>query len=152
MARDFTPPPIATKDNVGVVEPSYSFQLMAQFDPRNLSDTPRGQQIYRAITGGSLEGPMLQGAVYPDSGGDYGVVRGDGVEDIHQRFMVRDSKGEWIYIEQKGYRRPDGYIRLQAFFDADAGGPYAWMNDAAMIATGEEQADNRVTYTYYQIL
>lgn len=154
MERQFTPPAITTKDYVGAIPLDYAFQLTARFDPRQIEQTASGGRIYRAIVGGEVRGPRLNANVYADSGGDYGVVRAvDGVEDIHSRFMVRDANGEWLYFEHVGYLRPDGYHRIQAFFDADMTGPYAWLNDAVMLGLGKESEDGReVVFTYYQAL
>ena len=150
--RAFTPPPVDTKDKVGKVDMAYAFQLKAAFDPARTEQTPRGRRTFQSITGGTITGPGLNGAVYPDSGGDYGLVRTDGVEDLSARFMIKAADtGEWIYMSHVGYRRPDGYYRTQAYFDADAGGRYAWLNDAVVIGTAEASKDGReVTFTYYQ--
>lgn len=151
--REFTPPQTNTKGQKGEVALSYAFRLMAEFDPRRADAGENGGRAYRAIIGGTIEGAALQGHVYPDSGGDYGKIGPDGVEQINARFMVRDRLGEWIYIEHVGYRRPDGYHRIHAYFDADANGPYAWLNDAAVLAHVEESAHGRrATYTYYQVI
>ena len=151
MARDFTPPPTTTHDERGAVGLAYVFQLKAEYDPRHVEQTPRGGRAYRNITGGAVDGPRLKGKAYPDSGGDFGQIRSDGVEDVMARFMLRADNGEWIYISHVGYRRPDGYHRLHASFDADAGGPYAWLNDAVVLVHAVESADGRHTvFTYHQ--
>jgi len=152
--REFTPPPVTTKDKVGQVTLAYAFQLKATFDPKKVEKTPRGERVFQGITGGTISGPGLTGTVYPDSGGDHGLIReSDKVEDLYARFMVRAANGEWLYFSHVGYRRPDGYFRIQAYFDADAGGPYAWLNDAAIIGTAEADDDrNEVTFTYYLAL
>lgn len=143
--------PDATRNLPGPVELNYSFQLIAEFSERHVSRTSRGGRVFRQLRGGRIEGPLLQGTAYAGSGGDYGLIREDGVEDVHERFMLRAANGEWLYVSHVGYRRPDGYHRLQASFDADAGGPYAWLNDAVMLVTVDE-ADARTTYSYYQAI
>jgi hypothetical protein len=152
--RDFTPPPVTTKGNVGRVALAYAFQLTAKFDPAKIEKTPRGGRVFHGVASGTISGPGLRGEVYPDSGGDYGLIRAkDHVEDLSARFMVKADNGEWLYFSHVGYRRPDGYFRIQAYLDADAGGPYAWLNDAVMIGTAEASPDGRdVTFTYYQAL
>lgn len=153
MARDFTPPKTDTRTIVNPVDLAYMFRLQANFDARRIEQTPRGGRAYRAITGGNVEGPRLTAAVYPDSGGDYGQIRADGVEDVMARFMLRAANGEWIYVSHTGYRRPDGYHRLHAWFDADAGGPYAWLNDAVVLVHAAESANGRsATFTYHQAI
>jgi hypothetical protein len=153
MARAFTPPKVDTKDKVGKVDLAYAFQLKAQFDPVHLEKTPHGQRAFRGLAGGTISGPGLKGAVYPDSGGDFGAIRPDKVEQLNARFMVKADNGEWLYFSHVGYHRPDGYFRIQAYFDADSYGPYAWLNDAVLIGTAEGSRDGReVTFTYYQAL
>ena len=154
MARDFTSPVITTKDFVGTVALEHAFRLQARFDPPVVERTPRGDRLFQNIIGGTIDGPGLAGEVYPDSGGNHGLVRlADGVEDVQARFMVRARNGEWIYTSHVGYRRPDGYYRIQASFDADAGGPYAWLNDAVMIGTAEASTDGcGIAFTYFQAL
>ena len=152
--REFTSPPITTKGNIGPVSLAYAFQLKAKLDPRKVEKTAHGGRVFEGFAGGTISGPGLTGEVYPDSGGNHGVVRAsDRVEDLYARFMVKAANGEWLYFSHVGYRRPDGYFRIQAYFDADSGGPYAWLNDAVMIGTAEASPDGRdVTITYYQAL
>lgn len=154
MARDFTPPAITTKDNMGAVTPEFAFVLRAKFDAVMIEKTAHGERIFQNIVSGTIDGSGLGGEVYPDSGGNYGVIRlSDGVEDVEARFMLRAANGEWLYTSHVGYRRPDGYYRFQAGFDADAGGPYAWLNDAVMIGTATLDEDGcGATFTYFQAL
>jgi hypothetical protein len=152
--REFTPPPVTTKGNVGQVTMAYAFQLKAKFDPAKTENTAHGGRVFQGLASGTISGPGLKGEVYPDSGGEHGLIRAkDRVADLSARFMVKADNGEWLYFSHVGYRRPDGYFRIQAYFDADSGGPYAWLNDAVMIGTAEASPDGReVTITYYQAL
>lgn len=151
--REFTPPKVTTRGERGEVKLDYAFQLQASFDPLRETRTARGTRLYQDITGGEFTG-RIAGKVYPDSGGEYGLLRGDGVEDISQRFMINTHDGEWIYIAHSGYRRrQDGYYRVQVNFDADLRGAYAWLNDAVWIATVTAPADRRTAvYTYYELV
>ena len=151
--REFTIPKVTTRDERGTVQLDYALRLVAQFDPLRESRTPHGTRLYQDITAGTLSG-RITGRVYPDSGGEYGLLRGDGVEDVNQRFMLNTDDGEWIYVAHSGYRRrKDGYFRVAASFDADLRGHYAWLNDAVWIATVEAAADRRsATYTYYEVV
>jgi hypothetical protein len=153
MARTFTPPKVNTKGEIGPVTLAYAFQLKARFDPAHRETTPHGQRVFQSITGGTITGPGLTGAVFPDSGGNFGAVRSDGVDQLYARFMVKAGNGEWLYFSHVGYHRPDGYFRIQAYFDADVQGPHAWLNDAVLIGSAEASQDGRdVTFTYYQAL
>lgn len=150
--REFDEPVIATRQNRGLVGLEYAFTLHARYDLSRIEATPRGGRLFQLISGGTISGPKLTGTVF-GSGGDLGLVRADGVEDVNARFMIRAEDGEWIFVQHTGYRRPDGYCRITAYFDADRWGPYAWLSDNAVIATAEVAADGRsATFTYYQIV
>ena len=150
--RAFAEPLITTRSNRGPVALTYAFTGHARYDPVREEKGPRGVRIFRFLAGGLISGPRLNGELFP-SGGDIALVRPDRVEDVNARFMIRAETGEWIYVEHSGYRRhADGYHRIAAFFDADRYGPYAWLNDNAVIATAEDFADGlSVTFTYYQV-
>lgn len=151
--REFSLPKTSTRNGRGEVKLDYAFQLHARFDPLRETRTAHGVRLYQDVTGGELHG-RITGRVYPDSGGEYGLLRADAVEDISQRFMLNTSDGEWIYIAHSGYRRrKDGYYRIQASFDADLRGNYGWLNDAVWIAIVNAPADRRTaTYTYYEVV
>ena len=150
--REFTLPKVDTRDKIGKIGFDYAFQIVARYDAAHDLRTPRGERIYQSITGGTVKGPKLNGKVYPDSGGDYGLLRADGVEDVNMHFMLSADDGEWIYVRHYGYqRRNDGYFRVAAYFDAEWDGPHAWLNDAVLIATAQPSDGGRqITYTYYE--
>ena len=74
--RDFVVPKTDTKIQ-GPVALEYAFQLRARFDPPHASHTPRGDFRYQDITSGEVVGERLKGSVYPDSGGQYDMLRAD---------------------------------------------------------------------------
>jgi len=146
--REFTPPPITTKNTPGEVRLDYAFQIELELEERRQSRTARGKRIYQAIIGGRVRGPKLAGAVYTQGHGEYGLARADGVVDLNTHFTL-NIDGEWIYVRHYGYERPDGYIRAAAYFDADLRGKHAELNNSVFIATGEPSADGRkIVFTY----
>lgn len=148
--KEFVPPEIDTKDTLGEIGLDYAFQIRVRYEERHETATPRGSRLYRAIVGGQVSGPRMQGEVYPQGGGEYDLRRGDGVEDVNAHIMLRAS-GEWIYVRHQGYERADGYYRVAAYFDADLRGRYAWMNNAVFLATAEPSEDgDEVVFTYYE--
>lgn len=150
--REFAEPTIATRQNRGILGLDYAFTIHAQYDRAQVEHTPRGGRLFQFISGGTISGPKLTGTVF-GSGGDLGLIRADGIEDIDSRFMLRAEDGEWIFVQHTGYRRPDGYCRIAAYFDADRWGPYAWLSDNAVIATAEVAQDlSAATFTYYQVV
>lgn len=133
MTEHFTPPPISTKVDLGKVELVASFIVDLQLGPKVLMRTPHGQRMHQKILGGTITGPRLSGAVYQNGGGEFGLIRDDGVEEIFTRFMIIADNGEWLYTHANGYKRTDGYSRFQGIFDADVQGPHAWLNENMFI-------------------
>jgi hypothetical protein len=150
--REVTEPVITTRDNRGLVGLEYAFTIHARYDLSRIEQTPRGGRLFQFVSGGTVSGPKLTGTLF-GSGGDLGVIRADGVEDVNSRLMIRAEDGEWIFVQHTGYRRPDGYCRIAAYFDADRWGPYAWLSDNAVIATVEVAPDlSSAVFTYYQLV
>lgn len=148
--RDFVVPKTDTKVK-GEVRLDYAFVLKAQYDPPQVSPTPKGAFRYQDITSGEVRGERLNAAVYPDSGGQYDTVREDRVRDVDAHFILKADNGEWIYVEHVGYRRPDGYYRAIAYIDADAKGAYDWLNNTTFVVTAKESSDQREVEFYYYV-
>jgi hypothetical protein len=72
--------------------------------PRDIGATPRarGVSIYPAI-GGSFEGPRLRGEVLPH-GGDWLLLRPDGVLEQDVRIKLKTDGGPFIYFRYAGMR------------------------------------------------
>ncbi len=151
--KEFVIPKIDTKV-IGVPGFEYAFQIRAQLDPAHQTKTTRGGRVFQGIASGTISGPRLNGTVYPDSGGDFSFVEKDGVQELNARFMLRAADtNEWIYVEHRGYRRADGYYRIQAQFDADKQGKYQSLNTAIWLATAEEAKNGKeVTFTYFEVV
>ena len=128
----------------------YVFQMQLAFGPPRLMRTPRGGRVFAPVMGGRITGPRLAGEVVPETGGDFGFLRRDGVEDLHARFMLRAEDGTDIYVQHTGYVREDGYVRLTPFFDAPKGSPHAWLNNTLLVARGEP-AEGGLVLTYYAV-
>lgn len=143
MARQFTSPRIATTNERGAVELAVSFTIELELDEPVLETTVRGQRIHQPATGGTVSGPRLSGEVYPQGGGEFGLVRADGTAELFTRLMLIADNGEWLYIQLTGYLRQDGYARFQAVFDADRQGPHAWLNESMFVGTIEEREGGR---------
>ena len=150
---EFIPPKIDTKV-IGVPGLEYAFQIRAHLEPAHETRTTRGGRYFQSIAGGEVSGPRLNGTVYPHSGGAFSFVERDGVHELNSRFMIRAAdSGEWIYVEHRGYRRPDGYHRIQAQFDADKQGKYTSLNGGLWVATAAEHANGReVLFTYFELV
>jgi hypothetical protein len=148
--REFVVPKTDTKV-LGEVRLEYAFELRAQYDPARISRTPRGDFRYQDITSGTVSGERLNATVYPDSGGQYDMLRGDRVRDVDAHFILRTDNGEWVYVEHVGYRRPDGYYRAIAYIEADAKGAHDWLNNTTFVVTAQESANEREVVFYYYV-
>jgi len=151
MEATFIPPVIETKSLIGEVTLEPAFRIDLALSERHLETTPRGARIHQRITDGTISGSRLQGAVFGNGAGEYGLIRSDRTAELLMRFMINAINGEWLYAHLVGYQRADGYARLQAVFDADAQGPHAWLNESMFIATMDEAADGRArTLTLFE--
>jgi hypothetical protein len=118
--------------------------------------------IYAAS--GSVTGPRLNGTVVPMSGGDFPLLRPDGVIDFDARYLLEADDGAIIYMQNRGYRWPrsaeigermsrneavdhgDYYMRVSPKFDAPAG-PHEWMSRHVFVGVAEKiPGANRIHY------
>ncbi len=94
------------------------------------------------IVGGRFEGKGIRGTVVP-GGGDFPVVRPDGVEVIDALYRLRTDDGVTIIIHNKGLAYPQGkdandwHYRLAPEFVAPQG-RYDWLNRHLFISTLSE--------------
>ena len=113
---------------------------------------------------GTIEGPMLRGKVIPMSGGDFPLVRADGVIDFDARYLLEAADGTVIYLQNRGYRwaksaeaadkmnrneavgADEYYMRVSPKFDAPDG-PHAWLNKHVFVGVAEKiPGANRIHY------
>lgn len=115
-------------------------------------------------TAGTVEGPRLNGRVIPMSGGDFPLVRPNGVIDFDARYLLEADDGAIIYLQNRGYRwarspeiaelmaqgepvEPDDYyMRVSPQFDVPEG-PHAWMAKHVFVGVAEKiPKANRIHY------
>lgn len=112
---------------------------------------------------GTITGPRLNGRVVPMSGGDYPLVRPNGVIDFDARYVLEADDGAIIYIQNRGYRwgteeamakmtrnepvEPhEYYMRVSPKFDAPAG-PHEWLTKHVFVGVAEKTpGSNRIHY------
>jgi hypothetical protein len=90
------------------------------------------------ILGGRFEGPRIRGVVIA-GGGDFPVVRPDGVEVIDALYRLKTDDGVTILIHNKGLIYPEmrgewPKCRLVPEFTAPVG-PYDWLNKSIFLST-----------------
>lgn len=113
---------------------------------------------------GAVEGPRLNGRVIPMSGGDFPLVRPNGVIDFDARYLLEADDGAIIYLQNRGYRwarspeiaermrrgeavAPDDYyMRVSPRFDVPEG-PHDWMARHVFVGVAEKiPKANRIHY------
>jgi hypothetical protein len=126
---------------------------------QDLGQGPRGVRVTFPITGGSFEGPRLRGSVLP-GGGDWTVLRPDGVLELDLRVTLETDDRALIHMTFEGLRHetpeaaaalrrgevvdPAGYyFRTVSRFET-AAPKYAFLNRLLAIGTGEIRASGPV--------
>lgn len=91
------------------------FDMHVNLSPAQAIPTPTGTRLTFLTTGGTVDGPKLQGEVLP-GGGDWLVVGDDGVGRVDVRVTLRTHDGVLIHFESAGIIKvPDGGLqRLSA--------------------------------------
>jgi hypothetical protein len=105
-----------------------------------VGETPLGKRNIVPITGGTFEGPGINGTIIP-GGWDWQLTRADGCTQIKADYMLKTDDGVVINVINSGALCPpkDGKpspARTQPVFEAPLG-KYDWLNRSAFIGTLE---------------
>jgi len=143
------------------------FKITLQVPPiLDLGETPYGRRRIARVAGGTFEGPKLKGRVL-DGGGDWLLLRRDGVLQLDVRITLETDDQQLIYMTYRGYRHGPKdvidrvnrgeavdpslyYFRVTPYFETGSE-KYAWMNGICAVGTGERTAAGPV-YTVFQVM
>src|SRR6187401_3486412 len=134
--------------------------------PQKLGAVPHGTRAIAPITGGTFEGPRLRGKVLP-GGGDWTLLRSDGVLELDLRITLETDDGALISMTSFGLRHGPSevlaalargesvdpsryYFRTAARFETSAP-QYAYLNRVIAIAFGDRRAGGPI-YTIEEVL
>src|SRR2546421_8448893 len=70
---------------------------------QKIGPVPHGTRLTAPITDGHFEGPRLRGKVLP-GGGDWTLLRGDGVLELDLRLTLETDDGALIHMTSVGLR------------------------------------------------
>ena len=133
---------------------------------QKIGAVPHGTRVTVPIANGHFEGPRLRGAVLP-GGGDWTLLRGDGVLELDLRVTLETDDGALIHMRSFGLRHgpPDAiaalargdrvdpstyYFRTMPRFET--GHPkYAFLNRLVAVSSGERRVAGS-SYTIDEIL
>jgi len=135
-------------------------------DTQKIGAVPHGTRVTAPVPSGTFEGPRLRGAVLP-GGGDWTVLRSDGVLELDLRLTLATDDGALIYMTSFGLRhgppevlaalsrgeRVDPaayYFRTTPRFET-AHPKYAFLNRLVAVATADRRAEGP-TYTIFEVL
>lgn len=138
---------------------------VAVAEVQKLGPTPHGTRTIAAIRGGTFDGERLRGAVL--DGGDWIVVRSDGVLELDLRIALRTDDGALIQMSSFGLRHgpPDVldamargevvdparyYFRTTPRFET-AAPRYLFLNKMLAVASGDRQPGGPI-YTIDEVL
>ena len=145
------------------------FDLSMELDQGTLQQvgmTPRGTRLIGYIKGGTFTGPRLKGDLLP-GGGDWLLIRPDGVRELDVRLTLRTDDGHLIYMAYRGLFRitPEllqriiqgeavdtsaYYLRSTPVFET-AAEQYGWLNQIVTVGVGT-RIPTGLQYTVYTIL
>ena len=131
-----------------------------------IGHAPFGDRRIAKVTGGSFEGPNIKGTVR-GGGGDWILVRNDGVMQLDVRLVLETDDGALIYMTYTGLRhgpddvmarlndgqpvnRNDYYFRIVPSFETSAE-KYLWLNKVICIGSGDRTPTGPV-YNVYRVL
>ncbi len=127
---------------------------------------PHGNRQIFYVKGGTVEGPKIKGEVL-SGGGDWFLMRPDGVGELDVRATLRTDDGHLIYSYYRGIfdASPDVfqrlfageavdpseyYFRIAPFYETGSE-KYAWLNRVVAVEVGR-MAPHSVGYSVYAIL
>src|ERR1700738_2425894 len=133
---------------------------------QKIGPVPHGTRLTGPITDGPFRGPRLRGKVLP-GGGDWTLLRGDGVLELDLRLTLETDDGALIHMTSFGLRHgpPEGlaaltrgervdpstyYFRTTPRFET-ANPKYAFLNRLLAVSSGDRRAEGPI-YTIYEIL
>ncbi len=144
----------------------FLMQLRADLEePQAVGETPLGGRRIFYVKRGSFGGPRLRGEILP-GGGDWVLVRKDGVSQLDVRITLRCDDGSLIFVSYRGIADipPDlrtriskgedvssdrYYFRISPVFEA-ASEKFAWLNRLVAIGVGKRTATG-VVYDIFAV-
>jgi len=134
--------------------------------PQKLGLVPHGTRVIAPIAGGTFEGPRLRGKVLP-GGGDWTLLRSDGVLELDLRITLETDDGALILLTSFGLRHGPAdvlaalargepvdpskyYFRTAPRFETSAA-RYTFLNRLIAIASGDRRPRGPI-YTVEEVV
>jgi hypothetical protein len=131
--------------------PAFDMNLTVKMPLTNLGSTPYGNRLIAEVTGGTVVGPKLSGKIHA-GGGDWLLLRNDGVMQLDVRLTIEADDGGLIYVTYKGLRHgpkevmdrmangetvdpSEYYFKMAPIFETSANA-HDWLNKNLFVANG----------------
>jgi hypothetical protein len=151
--------PIAKERETAMTSRPLMTVRIAAAPSQKLGTVPHGIRSIVPVTGGDFEGPRLRGKVLP-GGGDWLLLRPDGVLELDLRITLETEDHALIYMKFQGLRHgpPDViaalgrgevvdparyYFRTLPSFEASTA-KYTFLNRIISVGRGEARPDGAV--------
>lgn len=137
-------------EGTGLLEPSLEFVFelrVAVDDPVHIGRTDSEDLNFAPITGGTVDGPALQGRILA-GGGDWWISRGRTTQ-LDARYLIEAADGSAIDVVNRGYWRADDHVMARliageqvgedelyyrtAFVFQTAAEPHVWLTESQFI-------------------
>jgi hypothetical protein len=119
----------------------FLMQLRAELeDPQIVGETPVGGRRVFYVKSGTFAGPQVRGEVLP-GGGDWVVVRRDGVSQLDVRITLRSEDGSLIFVSYRGLVDMDPGIRARIAKGEDLPASRYYFRIAPTFETASEKLD-----------
>lgn len=137
--------------------PRFEFLYHIEADlepPQMIGSTGKGNRMVFIVTGGTVEGPNIKGAVLP-GGGDWFMMRDDGVAELDVRIAIKTDDNALIYSHYTGLTHEqtgDGsrYFVIAPTFETSSE-KYADLTRIVAVGIGSVPGPNRVAYDCFAI-
>ena len=133
----------------------------------DLGATPNGHRRIATVSGGTFKGERLNGTIQPSPGGDWLLLRPDGVLVLDVRLTLETDDGQLVYMTYRGVRHGPAdvmarlnrgevvdpalyYFRTTPVFET-AAAKYDWLNRIVAVGTGRREPTGPV-YEVYEVL
>jgi hypothetical protein len=132
---------------------------------QKVGNVPHGTRVISPVASGSFAGPRLRGRVLP-GGGDWTLLRSDGVLELDLRFTLETDDGALIHMTSFGLRHgppevlaalargemldpASYYFRTTPRFET-AHPKYSFLNRLLTVSTGNRRPEGPI-YTIFEI-
>lgn len=134
--------------------------------PQQVGATRNGELRIVPVTGGTIEGPALNGEIMPGTAADWLRVDPDGTAHMDVRLTIKTTEGHIVFMHYSGIRtgKPAVLARLNAGESVDpaeyyfrtairfetGAAPLAWLNRILAIGVGQRPPTGP-TYDVYAV-